>query len=88
MALKKRIFETRPVQVEAIQFTGRNTRIIASWLGPLLRSWSYDGHDLVFDLHGTELRMAQREWLVRSSPFNLEVVDEESFIERYVEKKE
>ena len=86
-------FRTKPVEIEAMQFTGDNFDELDAWTegnftGEGLRAAHYDGgfRGLVFDkLHDTWIGVAPGQWIVRGAKQEFYPCDNETFFWKYEE---
>ena len=86
-------FRTRPVEIEATQFTGDNWEEMAEWTGnQFTQSYQVGFADdetflaCVFDfLHGTWIGVLPGQWIVRGAKGEFYPCDDETFHWKYEE---
>lgn len=90
-----RTFQTRIVQIQAVQFTGHNFGELTQWSqnsfrhGPKPYPKTHEGQDLtaeVFDkLHNAWIGVAPGQWIVRGAKGEYYPCDDETFHWKYEE---
>jgi hypothetical protein len=82
-------FRTRPVEIDAMQFTGENFEELGKWSSNFIPNLGPENNEFqgrVYDkLHDTWINVAKGQWIVRGAKGEYYPCDDETFHWKYEE---